>query len=108
MGNHRDAWGYGAADPSSGTATMMEVAKILGQMVKEKKWRPRRTIVFASWASEEYGLMGSYEWLEDKRHKIMERANIILLGSCRQIKLHLTKSILWCPIQYRINCNLSH
>ena len=44
--NHRDAWGYGAVDPSSGTAIMMEVARVLGQRVKEG-WRPRRSIVFA-------------------------------------------------------------
>ena len=46
FGNHRDAWGYGAVDPSSGTAIMMEVARVLGQRVKEG-WRPRRSIVFA-------------------------------------------------------------
>lgn len=27
-------------------------------------WRPRRTIVFASWDAEEFGLLGSTEWAE--------------------------------------------
>ena len=30
VGNHRDAWAYGAADPSSGTAVMVEVVRALG------------------------------------------------------------------------------
>ena len=66
--NHRDAWGYGAVDPSSGTAIMMEVARVLGEKVKAG-WRPRRSIVFASWAAEEAGIMGSAEWVYDKVHK---------------------------------------
>ena len=71
--NHRDAWGYGAVDPSSGTAIMMEVARVLGQKVKSG-WRPRRSIVFASWAAEEAGIMGSAEWVYDKVHKLINRA----------------------------------
>ena len=55
--NHRDAWGYGAIDPSSGTCQLMEVARTFGEMLR-KGWRPRRTIVLASLASEEYGLGG--------------------------------------------------
>ena len=35
LGNHRDAWVYGAADPSSGTATMIEVAKAFGWLRKK-------------------------------------------------------------------------
>ena len=72
LSNHRDAWGYGAVDPSSGTCAMMESARILGSLVKAG-WRPRRSIVFASWAAEEHGLMGSTEWVYDKIHKLMNR-----------------------------------
>ncbi|XP_033735883.1 N-acetylated-alpha-linked acidic dipeptidase 2-like [Pecten maximus] len=64
MGNHRDAWVFGAIDPSSGTATMMEVSRVMGNLVKQGRWRPRRTIIFCSWGSEEYGLLGSNEWVE--------------------------------------------
>ncbi|CAL4102285.1 unnamed protein product, partial [Meganyctiphanes norvegica] len=73
IGNHRDAWGYGAIDPSSGTAHLLETARVLGQLKKEG-WRPRRTIVFCSWGAEEYGLIGSYEWVEEHLHKLQERA----------------------------------
>ena len=72
ISNHRDAWGYGAVDPSSGTAQLMEVARVLGMMHKNG-WKPRRTIVFASWAAEEYGLEGSYEFVFHKLHKLSER-----------------------------------
>ena len=69
-------------DPSSGTAIMMEVARVLGQKVKQG-WRPRRSIVFASFAAEEYGLMGSTEWVHHKLHKLMARAvAIINIDTC--------------------------
>ena len=76
--NHRDAWGYGAIDPSSGTTSLMEVARVLGALHTATGWRPRRTIVFASWAAEEYGLMGSNEWVSDKIQKVMDRAVAII------------------------------
>jgi len=62
-GNHRDAWVYGAADPSSGTAAMLEAVHGIGVLLKHG-WRPRRTILFASWDAEEEGLIGSTEWVE--------------------------------------------
>jgi N-acetylated-alpha-linked acidic dipeptidase len=62
-GNHRDAWVYGAVDPSSGTAAMLETVHGIGQLLKSG-WRPRRTIVFASWDAEEEGLIGSTEYAE--------------------------------------------
>jgi N-acetylated-alpha-linked acidic dipeptidase len=62
-GNHRDAWVYGAADPSSGTAAMLEAVHGLGVLLKQG-WRPRRTVVIASWDAEEEGLVGSTEWVE--------------------------------------------
>ncbi|XP_068744539.1 glutamate carboxypeptidase 2-like [Montipora capricornis] len=64
LGNHRDAWIFGAADPSSGTAAMMELSRVLGEQIK-KGWRPKRTIVFLSWGAEEPQYMGSVEWLEE-------------------------------------------
>ncbi|XP_033635312.1 putative N-acetylated-alpha-linked acidic dipeptidase [Asterias rubens] len=73
IGNHRDAWGYGAVDPSSGTACMMEISRIFGSFVKDG-WRPRRTIMFASWGAEEYGLIGSNEWVEEYIQKLGGRA----------------------------------
>lgn len=72
LSNHRDAWGYGSVDPSSGTAQLMEVTRVLGQL-KANGWRPRRTLVFCSWASEEYGYEGSYEWVYHHLSKLMHR-----------------------------------
>jgi N-acetylated-alpha-linked acidic dipeptidase len=64
LGNHRDAWVGGASDPSSGTASMLEMARSLGAMYRDG-WRPRRTMVIASVDAEEYGLVGSVEWGEE-------------------------------------------
>jgi len=64
LGNHRDAWEFGAVDPSSGTASMMELTRALGQM-KAQGFRPRRTLILASWDGEEVGLTGSTEWGEE-------------------------------------------
>ncbi|KAI9821368.1 MAG: hypothetical protein M1832_003374 [Thelocarpon impressellum] len=64
VGNHRDAWCLGAADPGSGTAIMLEVVAVFGELVR-LGWRPRRSIQFASWDGEEYNLIGSTEWVED-------------------------------------------
>ena len=64
VGNHRDAWTYGAVDPNSGTAPLLAVARGLGQLLKQG-WKPKRTIVLASWDGEEFGLLGSTEWAED-------------------------------------------
>ncbi len=62
-GNHRDAWVYGAIDPNSGTAAMLETVHGLGELLKQG-WHPRRRIVIGSWDAEEEGLIGSTEWVE--------------------------------------------
>lgn len=63
VGNHRDAWVYGAVDPGSGTAAVLEAAHGVGALLRQN-WKPKRTIVFASWDAEEEGLLGSTEWGE--------------------------------------------
>jgi len=62
-GNHRDGWVMGAFDPLAGNASMLEEAKSIGLLAKTG-WRPKRTIVYASWDGEEPGLLGSTEWAE--------------------------------------------
>ncbi|WP_179493397.1 M28 family metallopeptidase [Granulicella arctica] len=62
-GNHRDAWVYGAVDPNSGTAAMLETVHGLGVLLQQG-WKPRRTIIIGSWDAEEEGLIGSTEWVE--------------------------------------------
>ena len=73
LGNHHDAWVYGAADPSSGTVSLLEVARCLGQLAKEG-YRPKRTIVFASWDAEEFGILGSTEWVEELKTELQQKA----------------------------------
>ncbi len=73
LGNHRDAWTYGAVDPNSGTASLLETARGLGAAAKAG-WRPRRTLVLASWDAEEYGLLGSTEWGEDRASDLTQKA----------------------------------
>lgn len=72
-GNHRDSWVHGAIDPSSGTSVMLELTRVLGRMVKQGKWRPRRSIIFGSWGAEEFGLIGSAEYTEQYFTKLSER-----------------------------------
>ena len=62
-GNHRDAWVYGAVDPNSGTAAQLEAVHGIGELLSTG-WKPKRTIVFASWDAEEEGLIGSTEFAE--------------------------------------------
>ncbi|KAF2836081.1 glutamate carboxypeptidase II [Patellaria atrata CBS 101060] len=65
IGNHRDAWIVGGAgDPNSGSAIMIELSKAFGALL-ETGWKPRRNIVLGSWDGEEYGLIGSTEWVEE-------------------------------------------
>src|ERR1051325_2601107 len=72
MGNHRDAWVFGAVDPNSGTATMLETARAFGQLLKSG-WQPRRTIILCSWDGEEYGLIGSTEWAEEHAAEVKQK-----------------------------------
>jgi N-acetylated-alpha-linked acidic dipeptidase len=72
-GNHRDAWVYGAVDPNSGTAAMLEAVHGVGQLLKTG-WRPKRTIVFCSWDGEEEGLIGSTEWAEQHANELQNAA----------------------------------
>ena len=73
LGNHRDAWVFGAVDPNSGTSAMLEVGRGLGELLKQG-WKPRRTIIFCSWDAEEYGLIGSTEYAEELAGELREKA----------------------------------
>ena len=79
LGNHRDAWTHGAVDPNSGTAAQLEVARGIAAAMKTG-WRPKRTIVFASWDAEEYGLVGSTEWAEEHAADLQKNAVAYLNG----------------------------
>ncbi|XP_037499757.1 N-acetylated-alpha-linked acidic dipeptidase 2 [Rhipicephalus sanguineus] len=73
VGNHRDAWTPGAFDPVSGTVALMAIAEAYGKMAMQG-WRPRRTLVFCSWGAEEFGLIGSQEWVEQHRMQLDHQA----------------------------------
>ncbi len=73
VGNHRDAWVYGGVDPSSGSAALVELAGVLGGMAREG-WRPRRSILFASWDAEEFALTSSTEWGEEHQEWLRRHA----------------------------------
>jgi N-acetylated-alpha-linked acidic dipeptidase len=72
-GNHHDAWVNGAADPISGAASVIEAARILTKAMQQG-WKPKRSIVFALWDAEEYGLVGSTEWAEKHRDNLIQNA----------------------------------
>ncbi|XP_053279533.1 N-acetylated-alpha-linked acidic dipeptidase 2 [Pleuronectes platessa] len=73
LGGHRDAWVFGGIDPMTGAAVVHETVRSAGRLL-HKGWRPRRTIIFASWDAEEFGLLGSTEWAEDNAKLLQERA----------------------------------
>jgi len=73
LGNHRDAWEFGGVDPSSGTASMIEMSRALGEL-KKQGIRPKRTIVICSWDGEEVGLTGSTEWGEQFADELKTKA----------------------------------
>jgi len=78
-GNHHDAWVNGAADPISGAIALLETARALAE-VKKSGWQPKRTLIFALWDAEEFGLIGSTEWVEKHRDEL-ERKAIVYLNS---------------------------
>lgn len=69
IGCHHDAWGFGAADPHAGTIALLEVARGFGELARQGI-RPKRTLVFAAWGAEEYGIIGSTEWVEAERDRL--------------------------------------
>jgi N-acetylated-alpha-linked acidic dipeptidase len=73
VGNHRDAWVYGGVDPSSGTASLMELARALGALTQQGA-RPKRTIVFTNWDAEEFSLTSSTEWGEQHARELTDHA----------------------------------
>jgi N-acetylated-alpha-linked acidic dipeptidase len=72
-GNHHDGWVMGAADPLTGQVALMNEAKALGALYRQG-WRPKRTIVYASWDGEEPGLLGSTEWAETHADELKRKA----------------------------------
>ncbi len=73
LGSHFDAWSFGATDPNSGTAMLLSVADALGKLV-EAGYQPKRTIKIAHWDAEEFGIIGSTEWVEEFKEELSQKA----------------------------------
>lgn len=73
VSNHHDAWIFGAGDPSSGTAALLELARVVGERARRGD-RPRRTLIVAFWDAEEMILGGSTEWVEEHAGELLEKA----------------------------------
>ena len=76
-GNHHDAWVNGAMDPTSGNVSLMETARGLSELVRQG-WKPQRTIIFASWDGEEWGLLGSTEWAERHAKELSDKVAVYI------------------------------
>ncbi|KAF5926063.1 hypothetical protein HPG69_010085, partial [Diceros bicornis minor] len=100
LGGHRDSWVFGAIDPTSGTAVLQEIVQSFGKLIS-RGWRPRRTIIFASWDAEEFGLLGSTEWAEENAKTLQERS-IAYINSDSSIEGNYTLRVDCTPLLYQL------
>ncbi|XP_069495498.1 N-acetylated-alpha-linked acidic dipeptidase 2 [Ambystoma mexicanum] len=105
LGGHRDSWVFGGIDPTSGAAVLHEIAHSFGKLVKEG-WTPRRTIIFASWDAEEFGLLGSTEWAEEKA-KVLQERGVAYINSDSALEGNFTLRVDCTPLLYRLVYNLT-
>ena len=77
IGNHHDAWVNGAHDPLSGATALLETARSLA-LLRKQGWQPKRTIVIALWDGEEFGLIGSTEWVEKHQSELAQKAVVYI------------------------------
>jgi len=76
-GNHHDAWVDGASDPLSGAGPLLETARTLAELA-HKGWKPKRTVLIAFWDGEEFGLMGSTEWMEKHAEELNRKLAVYI------------------------------
>ncbi|XP_058519702.1 N-acetylated-alpha-linked acidic dipeptidase 2 [Ochotona princeps] len=100
LGGHRDSWVFGGIDPTSGTAVLQEIAQSFGKLIT-KGWKPRRTIIFASWDAEEFGLLGSTEWAEENV-KILQERSVAYINSDSSIEGNYTLRVDCTPLLYQL------
>jgi N-acetylated-alpha-linked acidic dipeptidase len=77
LGTHHDAWTFGGMDPGGGVSTVFEAARALAAL-KKAGWTPERTLVFAFWDAEEFGLVGSTEYAEAFARDLREKAVVYI------------------------------
>uniref|UniRef100_A0A674K271 Glutamate carboxypeptidase 2 n=1 Tax=Terrapene triunguis TaxID=2587831 RepID=A0A674K271_9SAUR len=102
LGGHRDSWVFGGIDPTTGAAVLQEVARSFGKMMMEG-WRPKRTIIFASWDAEEFGLLGSTEWAESGKFSPLENVGLLKSKTMGNYTLRVDCS----PLLYKLVYNLT-
>ncbi|XP_074072534.1 N-acetylated-alpha-linked acidic dipeptidase 2-like isoform X4 [Macrotis lagotis] len=100
LGGHRDSWVFGGIDPTTGAAALQEVVRSFGKMLSEG-WRPKRTIIFASWDAEEFGLLGSTEWAEEHA-KVLQERSIAYINSDSSIEGNYTLRVDCTPLLYKL------
>ncbi|XP_064892053.1 N-acetylated-alpha-linked acidic dipeptidase 2 isoform X3 [Columba livia] len=105
LGGHRDSWVFGGIDPTTGAAVLQEVVRSFGKM-KMEGWRPKRTIIFASWDAEEFGLLGSTEWAEENARVLQERA-VAYINTDSSIEGNYTLRVDCTPLLYKLVYNLT-
>nr|XP_054950709.1 glutamate carboxypeptidase 2 isoform X2 [Pan paniscus] len=105
LGGHRDSWVFGGIDPQSGAAVVHEIVRSFGTLKKEG-WRPRRTILFASWDAEEFGLLGSTEWAEENSRLLQERG-VAYINADSSIEGNYTLRVDCTPLMYSLVYNLT-
>ncbi|NXN52500.1 NALD2 dipeptidase, partial [Rynchops niger] len=105
LGGCRDSWVFGGIDPTMHAAVLQEVVRSFGKM-KMEGWRPKRTIIFASWDAEEFGLLGSTEWAEENARVLQERA-VAYINTDSSIEGNYTLRVDCTPLLYKLVYNLT-
>ncbi|KAM9320565.1 putative N-acetylated-alpha-linked acidic dipeptidase [Gastrophryne carolinensis] len=100
LGGHRDSWVFGGIDPQSGAAVVNEIVRSAGKL-KTQGWRPRRTMIFASWDAEEFGLLGSTEWAEENV-KILEKRAVAYINADSSVEGNYTLRVDCTPLLYQL------
>nr|XP_047932417.1 glutamate carboxypeptidase 2-like isoform X2 [Anser cygnoides] len=100
LGGHRDSWVFGGIDPQSGAAVVHEIVRSFGKLKKEG-WRPRRTVIFASWDAEEFGLLGSTEWAEENA-KLLQARGVAYINADSSIEGNYTLRVDCTPLMYKL------
>uniref|UniRef100_UPI004038B3CD putative N-acetylated-alpha-linked acidic dipeptidase isoform X1 n=1 Tax=Callospermophilus lateralis TaxID=76772 RepID=UPI004038B3CD len=106
LGGHHDSWVFGGIDPTTGTAVLQEIAQSFGKLIRRGNWRPRRTIIFASWDAEEFGLLGSTEWTEENV-KILQERSVAYINSDSSIEGNYTLRVDCTPFLYQLMYKLT-
>uniref|UniRef100_A0A4X2KCY2 Glutamate carboxypeptidase 2 n=1 Tax=Vombatus ursinus TaxID=29139 RepID=A0A4X2KCY2_VOMUR len=105
LGGHRDSWVFGGIDPQSGAAVVHEIVRSYGKL-KREGWRPRRTMIFASWDAEEFGLLGSTEWAEENSKVLLERG-VAYINADSSVEGNYTLRIDCTPLMYKLVYSLT-